>query len=54
VSRPPSILAGAALAVVLAACSAVAPALPPVDESLAAPLNPIPTTLSGYLSEGDL
>lgn len=52
--RTPTILAGASLALALAACSAMAPAAPPVDESLAAPLNPIPTNLTGYLAAADL
>ncbi|WP_309642956.1 phosphatase PAP2 family protein [Phenylobacterium sp.] len=52
--RTSSILAGAALVALLTACSALAPAAPPVDPSLAAPLNPIPTTLTGYLSKDDL
>ncbi|MDP3855007.1 phosphatase PAP2 family protein [Phenylobacterium sp.] len=48
--RTTSILAGVAMAATLAACSALTPAAPPVDESLAAPLNPIPTALTGYLA----
>jgi len=54
-TRSFTMLAGAMLAAGLAACAATtAPDAPPVDESLAAPLNPIPTNLTGYLSEGDL
>ena len=51
-----SIVAGLAMAAGLAACAATsAPDAPPVDESLApAPLNPLPTDLTGYLAEGDL
>ena len=51
-----SIVAGMAMAAGLAACAATsAPDAPPVDESLApAPLNPLPTDLTGYLAEGDL
>lgn len=48
--------AGVALAAGLAACAATKTAeAPPADESLAAPLlNPVPTTLTGYLKAGDL
>lgn len=42
----------AAAAVLLAACAA--PAGPSVDESLAAPLNPPATKLTGYLAHGAL
>jgi acid phosphatase (class A) len=52
-TRIPTILAGALLAAGLTAC-AMAPAASPVDESLAAPLNPIPTDLTGYLAQGDI
>ncbi len=50
-----SIVAGAVMAAGLAACAATtAPDAPPVDESLAAPLNPLPTDLTGYLAHGDI
>lgn len=50
-----TVLAGVALAAGLAACAATTTAdAPPLDESLAAPLNPIPTKLTGYLRESDL
>lgn len=39
----------AATVALLAACT-VTPTAPPVDESLVAPLNPIPTDLTGYLA----
>lgn len=53
--RTPKLLAGAALAVALAACSSLTPPhtpapVAPVDESLVA--HPIPTTLTGYLAAG--
>jgi acid phosphatase (class A) len=54
-TRSFSIVAGMALAAALAACAtANTTDAPPVDESLAAPLNPLPTDLTGYLAEGDL
>lgn len=54
-TRSLTILAGMAMAAGLAACAATTTAeAPPVDESLVAPLNPIPTTLIGYLQPGDL
>ncbi|WP_312161008.1 phosphatase PAP2 family protein [Phenylobacterium sp.] len=50
-----SIVAGAVMAAGLAACAATSsPDAPPVDESLAAPLNPPPTSLTGYLAHGDI
>ncbi|WP_332772875.1 acid phosphatase [Phenylobacterium sp.] len=53
--RTPKLLAGAALAAALAACSSLTPApapaaVAPVDESLVA--HPIPTNLTGYLAAG--
>ena len=54
-TRSFSIVAGMALAAALAACATTETAdAPPVDESLAAPLNPPPTDLIGYLADGDL
>lgn len=52
--RSYTVLAGVVLAAGLAACAAVPAEAPPVDESLAAPLNPPPTTLTGYLRDRDL
>lgn len=51
-----SIVAGIAMAAGLAACAATTPLeAPPAGESLApAPLNPLPTDLTGYLAESDL
>ena len=50
-------LLGAAAALSLAAC-AMLPQMrheaAPADASLTAPLNPIPTDLTGYLAAGDL
>ena len=55
-TRSFSIVVGVAMAAGLAACAATKPIeAPPVDESLApAPLNPLPTDLTGYLAEIDL
>lgn len=54
-TRSLTFLAGMAMAAGLAACAATTTAeAPTVDESLVAPLNPIPTTLTGYLQPGDL
>lgn len=52
-TRSFTLVVGAMFAAGLAACAATAPQAPPlVDASKAAPLNPPPTSLTGYLPHG--